>query len=305
MTAVHHVDLTAEGFDFRLRVYPAPDPTGSMLVWLHGGAFMFGTLDMPEADQVGRRLSAIGTTVVSVEYTLAPVIEESPSLPEGGADTPPAPEGMPTPEEMRALVEAAGPRATFPVASLQTVAAFDWAVDNARQFGASPERVAMGGGSAGGTLAASAAVRLRDRATSRPGSAVPSALALVYPALHAVLPQADAELEALVTGVPEALAFRPESTRAVNRNYLGDASPDDPYAFPGGHDMRGLCPTLIVTADRDRLRSSAQAFAAELALAGVDVSLERQPGVLHGFLNEIGEPASERTLQLLENALRR
>jgi acetyl esterase/lipase len=67
--------------------------------------------------------------------------------------------------------------------------------------------------------------------------------------------------------------------------------------------MTGLARTLIVTADRDRLRASGEAFAAELALAGVDVSLVRQRGALHGYLNEVGDPAAERTLALLARAV--
>ena len=85
----------------------------------------------------------------------------------------------PSPEQMRAEIEAAGPRSRFPVASLQTVAAFDWAVENAEQLGALPTRIALGGASAGGNLSTGATMRLRDRGTS-----VPSLLALVYPSLH-------------------------------------------------------------------------------------------------------------------------
>ncbi|MET0862437.1 MAG: alpha/beta hydrolase fold domain-containing protein [Microbacterium sp.] len=296
MTEIHDVALRAADFDFRVRVYPAGEPNGSLLVWLHGGAFMFGTLDMPEADQVGRRLSADGITVISVDYTLAP-LDALPALgPVDGGEGMPVPEGMPTPEQMRAEMEAAGPRGRYPVASLQTVAAFDWAVDHAADWGGSPSRVLLGGASAGGNLAAGAAVRLRDRVAGDADAASPAALALVYPVLHAPLPAANAELEGLLAGLPAALTFPPESTSAINANYLGEATADE-YAFPGGHDMTGLAPTLIVTADRDRLRASGEAFAAELALAGVDVSLVRQRGALHGFLNEVGDSAAESTLR--------
>lgn len=295
MTETHDVALTGGGYDFRLRVYPAAEPNGSVLVWLHGGAFMFGTIDMPEADQVGRRLSALGTTVVSVDYTLAPLDALAALGPIGDG----APEGMPSPEQMRAEMEAAGPRARYPVASLQAVAAFDWAVAHAEEFGGAADRVSLGGASAGGNLAAGAGVRLRDRAQASPGAAVPAVLALVYPVLHAPLPVANAELEGLLVGLPEALTFPPASTEAINRNYLGEVDAGEAYAFPGGNDMTGLGRTLIVTADRDRLRASGEAFASELALAGVDVSIVRQRGALHGYLNEIGDPRAEDTLTLL------
>lgn len=288
----YEVGLRAGDHDFRIRVYPAEQARGAALVWLHGGAFMFGTIDMPEADEVATRLAALGVPVVSVGYTLAP-LDAAPEYPEN------PPEGMPSPEQVRAELAAAGPRARFPVASLQTVAAFDWAVEHAADLGADPARIALGGASAGGNLAAGAAVRLRDRA-----AAVPSALLLAYPVLHRVLPDADDELVGLLEGLPEMLTFPPDEVRAFNRNYVGDeALLDDPAAFPGGHDLRGLPPTILVTADRDRLRSSAQAFAAELAVAGVDVVLQREHAALHGFLNEVGHPAAIRAIQRFASEL--
>ena len=292
MSEIEDVDLNGGGQDFRVRVYRAENQNGALLVWLHGGAFMFGTLDMPEADQVGRRLSAEGVTVVSVDYTLAP-LDALESL------GPPDPElSLPAPAEMRAMAEAAGPRARFPVASVQTVAAFDWAVAHAAEFGADPARVAIGGASAGGNLAAGAALRLRDR-----DEAQPSLLALVYPVLHAPLPPVSDELAGKLAGLPSHLTFPPESSAAINRNYLGDAVDDDGYAFPGGHDLTGMPATLIVNADRDRLRASGEAFAVELAVAGVHVRLVREHGALHGFLNEIGDPGAERTMTLILSAV--
>ncbi len=292
MSEPYDLALRAPDHDFRIRVYPAAEPTGAALVWLHGGAFMFGTIDMPEADEVARRLAALGVPVVSVDYTLAPLA----ALPEYPEDPP---EGMPSPEQIRAELAAAGPRARFPVASLQTVAAFDWAVEHAAQLGADPSRIALGGASAGGNLAAGAAVRLRDR-----GDAAPVVLLLAYPVLHRVLPDADEELLGLLEGLPEPLTFPPDEVRALNLNYVGDEELlVDPAAFPAGHDARGLPRTVLVTADRDRLRSSAEAFAAELAVAGVDVVLQREHTALHGFLNEVGHPAATRAIRRFASEL--
>ena len=67
---IRDVGLTAAEHDFSLRVYPAAVPDGTVLVWLHGGAFMFGDLEMPEADETARQLAARGTTVFSLDYTL-------------------------------------------------------------------------------------------------------------------------------------------------------------------------------------------------------------------------------------------
>lgn len=292
MTETHDVELNAGDHDFRVRVYPAHEPNGALLVWLHGGAFMFGTLEMPEADQVGRRLSAAGITVVSVDYTLAPLDAlEVLGPPDPDAD-------MPSPEQIRAEMEAAGPRARFPVANLQIVAAFDWAVANAGKYGADAGRVSLGGASAGANLSAGAAMRLRDRATT-----TPRVLALVYPSLHdGILPPNDETAE-LLRDVAPARLFTPESRDAINRNYLPDGIDPDGYAFAGGHDLAGLPEVLIVNAELDSLRPSGEAFAAELAMASVDVRVVRERGAMHGYLNEIGHPAAEDTLALLEETL--
>ena len=292
MTETHDVALRAGDHDFRVRVYPAQEPNGALLVWLHGGAFMFGTLEMPEADQVGRRLSALGTTVVSVDYTLAP-IDALEAL-----DPPDEDSGAPSPEEIRAEIEAAGPRSRFPVASLQTVAAFDWAVENAEKLGAHPTRIALGGASAGGNLSTGATMRLRDRGTS-----LPSVLALVYPSLHDGIVPPNDELTTLLEGVPASRIFTPDSRDAINRNYLPDGDDPHGYAFPGGHDVAGFPPVLMVNAELDSLRASGEAFASELALASVDVRVVRQRGAMHGYLNEIGHPAAEHTLNLLEQTV--
>jgi acetyl esterase len=293
MTDTHDIPLEGGGHDFRVRVYPASEPGGALLVWLHGGAFMFGTLQMPEADQVGRRLSAAGVTVVSVDYTLAPLDALE-------ALAPPEPEaGFPSPEQLRAEAEAAGPRARFPVAGLQTVAAFDWVVENARTYGADPARVALGGASAGANLSAGAAMRLRDR-----GTTMPSLLALVYPSLHDGILQPNEELARLLQTIPPSRIFTPEARDAINRNFLPDRE-DDPhgYAFAGGHDLAGLPPVLMVNAELDSLRASGEAFAGELATASVDVQVVRARGAMHGYLNEVGDPAAELTLRLLQDAV--
>jgi acetyl esterase len=292
MTSSHDIALHGGGHEFRVRVYPASEPNGALLVWLHGGAFMFGTLEMPEADQVGRRLSAVGITVVSVDYTLAPLdAVEALAPPEPAA-------GFPSPEQLRAEAEAAGPRARFPVAGLQIVAAFDWAVENARTYGANPGRVALGGASAGANLSAGAAMRLRDR-----GTTTPRVLALVYPSLHDGILSPNDETAELLRLVPPARLFTPESRSAINRNYLPDGQDPDGYAFAGVHELAGLPEVLIVNAELDSLRPSGEAFAAELAAASVDVRVVRERGAMHGYLNEIGHPAAEHTLMLLEHAV--
>lgn len=122
--------------DVPVRVYSPLDGDGRAqgLVWAHGGAFMFGELDMPEADVVARELvSRAGITVVSVDYRLC----------QGGVH--------------------------FPVPHDDLHAAFLWASGDDGPLG-SDAAWAVGGASAGGNLAAGAAQRLRDE--QRPLDAV-------------------------------------------------------------------------------------------------------------------------------------
>jgi acetyl esterase/lipase len=239
-----------------VRVYPA-DAGGPCLVWLHGGAFKMGDLDMPEADWVAREVvTRAGATVVSVDYRLA---------------------------------------VPYPVPHDDVVAAVRWVRD-----ALAPSRVVLGGASAGGNLAAGAALRLRDD-----DGWVPAELALVYPVLHPELPPPSASLTRLMTEVPPLLHFPPEEVRTITEDFLGGpVGCADGYAMPGLAVLEGLCPTLLLTAEYDDLRPSGERFAAALALAGVDVHHVRIPSMLHGFL---GLPSAiepvDRALTLLAGLL--
>ena len=241
-------------------------PTGvalAGLVWAHGGAFLGGDLDMPEADAVARALAARGIAVVSVDYSLAPV-----------------PVGYTyRPIEPRAGVH-------YPVASEQLGDVFRWATEEVP--GVPAGLWALGGASAGGNLAAGAALRLRDEAGPQPAG-----LLLVYAVLHYLLPPATDELRAKL-GKPASTS--PDGANFLNDNYLGSAATDSPYAFAGGKDLAGLPPFFVLNADVDDLRASGQAFAAELAGAGIDVLQVREPGTAHGYLNEPGDPGFDRSV---------
>jgi acetyl esterase/lipase len=101
-----------------------------------------------------------------------------------------------------------------------------------------------------------------------------------------VLPPAPAALEALMADVPALLRFSPEQRSFITRNYLGGPeSAADGYAMPANAVLEGLCPVLVLNAEYDDLRVSGEAFAAELARAGVDVRQVLARGMLHGFLN--------------------
>jgi acetyl esterase len=256
-----------------LRIYRATAPDaapGPALVWAHGGAFAWGDLDMPEAEWVAEQLAERGVTVVSVEYRLAPLSATM------------AGEG----EEPRAGFP-------FPVASEELTAAFRWALEHAAAYGIDPHRLSLGGASAGGNLAAGASLRLRDA-----GGPQPASMLLAYPLIHSVLPEPTPELAAKLAALPAEARFEPATVREFNLNYVADAAElDNPYAFPGGHDLTGLPPAFILDSDHDSLRSSGEAFAAELASAGLDVAVFREPGTRHGHLNEPLNPAAHASIR--------
>jgi acetyl esterase len=235
-----------------VRVYRPNDSAGNgpCLVWMHGGAFMFGDLDMPEADWVSREVATrANAVVVSVDYRLAV-------------------DGV-----------------TYPVPHDDVVAAIQWVRDQAATLGIAPNRITVGGASAGGNLAAGATLRLRDD-----DGWVPAQLLLAYTTLHAVVPPPSAALTSMMADVPRLLRFTPTDRANITTNYLGGPeSRADGYAMPANAVLADLCPTVLLNAEYDDLRPSAEAFAASLALAGVDVRQVLARGLLHGFLNHSAE----------------
>jgi acetyl esterase len=130
-------------------------PTGRALVWVHGGAFIGGTLDMPESNWVSRELAARGIPVASVDYT-------------------------------KCLGEV-----HYPVPSDDVLAAWRHVRGRAGELlGVAADSLALGGASAGGALAAGAVTRLRDT-----GEPLPANLVLVYPLVHPNGPEASDVLD--------------------------------------------------------------------------------------------------------------
>jgi acetyl esterase len=267
------VDLSIDGphGPLPVRFYrgAAPGADAPGLVWVHGGAFAFGDLEMPESDWVAQSLAERGISVVTVDYQLAP----EPEIP-----------GFPRSDR-------AGVR--FPVASEEVTAAFEWTVEHADELGITAGSLSLGGASAGGNLAAGAALRLRDT-----GDVQPHSLLLAYPLVHAELPPPHAELAAKIESLAPEHRFPPEVVGIMNLNYVFDpAHLTNPYAFAGTQNLAGLPPTFILNSDADSLRSSGELFAAELASAGVDVLVIREPGTRHGHLNEPDLPEAQRSIE--------
>ncbi|WP_406221703.1 alpha/beta hydrolase [Streptomyces canus] len=223
----------------------APEPPRPALVWVHGGGWIFGDLDMHEADWTSREVCArADAVVVSVDYRLAV-------------------DGV-----------------TYPVPHDDVVAAVRWVRDNAAALEIDPSRITVGGASAGANLAAGAVLRLRDDDTW-----LPAGLVLAYAAMHSVLPPLSPPQAEAFAPLPRMVRLLPEDVATMTGNYLGGTPDPHGYALPAGAALDGLCPTLLLDAEYDDLRASSEAFAAALVKSGVPVRHVTVPGVLHGFLN--------------------
>ncbi len=230
------------------------------LVWCHGGGWGLGDLDMPEAHVVAQRVTdALDAVVYSVDYGLAPACR------------------YPTPQE-------------------QIVAVFGHALTDPD---VDPTRVAIGGASAGGHLAACAAHRLVV------AEAPLAAVFLAYPATDPVDGPFPGEKP---DECPELLWFDGSKIGALFTKHAG-ATPPPSGSVPARLDPEGLPPTLVTTVPLDGLRPQAEAYVDQLLSSGVDVEHHEVRHVLHGYLNMAGsvavaDAALDRHLDWLRTALR-
>jgi len=190
-----------------------------------------------------------------------------------------------------------GPEHPFPAAAEDAWAAFREVSRRAAALGGDPERVAVGGDSMGGNLAAVVCQLARDA-----GERMPAAQWMLYPATdrlgHDEQP-ADAEGVRDTKGRPEQYGSRRAYGRGFlltdrlmawfTEHYLGGGDPLDPRASPLRHpDLRGLPPAVLVTAGFDPLLDEGRAYADALAAAGVPVRYRCHEGLVHGFAQMTG-----------------
>jgi len=242
---VEQLTVPTRAGTIRARLYGvnrvAPDGGTPTLVYLHGGGFVLGTLD--GADELCRAITAgSGWTVVSLDYRLAP---ENP----------------------------------YPAALEDCLDAYAWLTRTASELGIDPGRIAIGGDSAGGNLAAALCLFRRDERSSLPVTQV-----LAYPAVDGTFtaPSWSDFADAPLLSTPDA--------RWCWNHYAGPGHrADDHLVAPmRAESLRSLPPALILTAEVDPIRDDAEAYAARLQRDGVPVSLTRYAGVFHGFITEIG-----------------
>jgi acetyl esterase len=168
------------------------------------------------------------------------------------------------------------PEHKFPAAACDCYAATEWVAANAAAIAVDPARLAVGGDSAGGNLAAVVCLMARDRG----GPPLVSQL-LVYPIVDHNFDTAS------YRGNGQGYLLTRERMEYYWNSYL--ASPADghhPYASPlQASDLRGLPPALVITAEFDPLRDEGEAYAARLCEAGVSAMVSRWDGMIHAFFN--------------------
>jgi acetyl esterase len=236
--AVHELTYAGAAGPLRARHYvPRGGERAPLLLFFHGGGFALGDLDTH--DLPCRALCAQGNLhVLSVEYRLAP-------------------------------------EAPFPAAVEDAYAAFRFARENAARLGADPARIAVGGDSAGGNLAAVATLLAKQR-----GEPLPALQLLIYPAVDSTR---DSDS---IAGFAEGLFLTRADIHWFREAYLRDVDRSDPRVSPLlAKDLSGLPPTIVLSAGFDPLRDEGEAYARALEAAGNRVVLRRFPQLIHGFIN--------------------
>jgi len=256
---VDEVDELRVADDLPARRYAMSGGPRPLLMFLHGGGWVAG--DLETHDRFCRRVAReAGAVVVSVDYRLAP---EHP----------------------------------FPAALDDVERAWADLARRAASLGADPERLAVGGDSAGGNLSAVLCQRLRDGDAAGPA---PALQVLIYPATD--FRREAASHREFATG----LLLSEDSIDKYKAHY---AAPDDldPRVSPLLHpDRSRLPPAVVATAGFDPLRDEGEAYAEALRTAGVPVEHLDERGLVHGYLQlDHAIPAADAAATALLDAIRR
>ena len=237
--AVEDRSIPGPAGDLPVRIYrPELDaPALPGLVYFHGGGHVIGNLDTHDA--TARNLcNGAGCVVVSVDYRLAPEHK-------------------------------------FPAAAEDAFAAVGWCAAHGAEIGIDPRRIAVGGDSAGGNLAAVAALMARDA-----GGPAIALQVLIYPVTDYACDTESYRTYSDGYGMLEA-----RSMRWFRDHYLRDeADRLDWRAAPlRAGDLSGAPRALVLTAQCDVLHDEGEAYARRLRSAGVEVDHRDMPGMIHGF----------------------
>jgi acetyl esterase len=233
--------IAGPGGQIPVRIYrPAGAGPFGVLVYFHGGGWVIGNIETHDA--TCRQLTAgAGCVTVSVDYRLAPEHK-------------------------------------FPAGPEDCYAATKWVAENASSLNVDPNRIAVGGDSAGGNLAAVVALMARDRGGPKLGFQL-----LVYPATDCADDTPSHREFAEVS--PDYILSRADMEWFWG-HYLGPNDRTNPTACPAlAKSFTNLPPAFVVIAEVDPLRDEGEAYAEALRRAGIKVRVKRYNGVCHGFFS--------------------
>ncbi|WP_332664655.1 alpha/beta hydrolase [Aeromicrobium sp.] len=258
--AVTDRTIDGPGGPLTLRFYTPRGLTGDApaLVFFHGGAWIYGDLDSHDA--VCRFLAEEAQVrVIAVDYRLAP-------------------------------------EAPFPAGFEDAWAAWTWITEHAKGIGIDATRIAVGGDSAGGCLAALVAQHAVKAAGIQPAFQL-----LIYPVTDFLTTGGSRKTYAEGFYLTKAFMDLGEESYL-----LGDEDRADPRLSPLHQDVTGVAPAYLVTAGFDMLLDEGKAYADKLRAAGVPVEYVCEEGLIHSFANMVGVGTSApRAMRRAAAALQR
>lgn len=240
--------------DTPIRIYtPKTNEIHPLFIWIHGGGFAVGSIEV--YDSICRKITNnVNCTVISIDYGLSPEHK-------------------------------------FPEPVEECYSVVKWIYENAEELHIQPDKMAIGGDSAGGTITAVIAQLSRDRRE----------FPIVYQVEVNTMFDLLGETKPL-SRVENAKGYR-LTTEANNTffvpNYLNNLSEaSNPLASPLlAKNFKDLPDACIITCEYDPLRDEGEHYAKNLSEAGADVCLKRYDGIIHGFFN------MQRTVKEARDAL--
>ncbi|MCA1553083.1 MAG: alpha/beta hydrolase, partial [Chloroflexi bacterium] len=180
------------------------------------------------------------------------------------------------------------PEYKFPAAPEDAFAATEWVAQHAATFDGDAKRLAVGGVSAGGNLAAVVALMARERGKPH----------LVFQLLVVPVTNHAFDTESYDTNADNYGLTRDSMHWYWNHYLARESDGDHPYASPlRARDLRHLPPALVMTSEFDPLRDEGEAYAARLRDAGVPVEHIRYAGMVHSFWGETSLDDMARALR--------
>jgi acetyl esterase len=238
---IENRDIDGPNGPIPIRIYRSTNQESkAALVYYHGGGWVGGDLDTHEA--LCRSITnAANCTVIAVDYRLAPEYQ-------------------------------------YPAAAADSFDCFAWVCQNCEALNLDPEKIAVGGDSAGGNLAAVVSLMARDR-----NHPLPCQQILIYPIVNCDLATPSYQQYA------EGYSLTAAGMKWFWQHYAPDvAQSKQPSASPLlAADLTGLPPALVILAEYDVLRSEGEQYATRLQQAGIPTQQTQYPGMIHGFVGRI------------------